>query len=99
MTAMSDWPSTMSGLLSGRELPLSLKALYTLFVAVLVPVYWRHYGPANFLWFSDLALLLTGVAVWLESPLLVSMQAVSVGLLELVWIADFVWRLTTGARL
>src|SRR5262249_6922407 len=63
-----------------------------IFGTLLVPVYWRHYGPANFLWFSDLALLIGLTAVWLESPLLAGMQAVSVGLLELVWIADFlVW--------
>ena len=27
-----------------RRLPLWLKVLYTLFVAILVPVYWHHYG-------------------------------------------------------
>src|SRR5438445_7643322 len=73
--------------------PLTFKLVYTFFVAVLIPVYWRTYGPGNFLWFSDLALFLPLAAVWLESPLLASMQAVSVGLLELVWVADFVVRL------
>jgi hypothetical protein len=77
-------------------IPLSVKLLYTLFVCVLVPVYWRTYGIANFLWFSDLALLLGLAATWLESPLLASMQAVSVLLLELVWIIDFLVRLVTG---
>jgi len=38
-------------------IPLGLKIIYTLFVCALVPVYWRQYGPANFLWFSDIALL------------------------------------------
>src|SRR5205807_968648 len=47
----------------------------------------------NFLWFSDLALLLTLAAVWLESPLLASMQTLSVGLLEMVWLADFLGQL------
>jgi len=87
------------GALSGREVPLLLKVAYSFFVAFLVPIYWRCYGPANFLWFSDLALLITVPALWLESPLLASMQAVSVGLLELVWIADFLTRLTTRVRL
>ena len=77
-------------------LPLWLKIAHTVFVAVLVPAYWRYYGPGNFLWFSDLALFLTLVAVWLESPLLASTQAVSVGLLELVWLADFLVRLVFG---
>src|SRR6266699_236026 len=63
-------------------LPLWVKVAHTLFVAVLVPVYWRRYGPGNFLWFSDLALFGALAALWLESPLLASMQAVSVSLLE-----------------
>ena len=41
------------------QIPLWVKLGYTLFVAVLVPIYLRHYGPANFLWFSDVALLAT----------------------------------------
>jgi hypothetical protein len=96
---MGDWRETISWLFSGREIPLPVKVLYTLFVCTLVPVYWRHYGPANFLWFSDVALLLTVPALWLESRWLASTQAVSVVLLELVWIADFLARLTTGVRL
>src|SRR5437660_7207169 len=78
------------------KIPVWLKIAHTLFVAVLVPVYWRQYGPGNFLWFSDLALFATLAALWLESPLLASMQAVSVCLLELVWLADFVTRLLGG---
>jgi hypothetical protein len=80
-------------------IPFSVKLFYTLFVCVLVPVYWRHYGLANFLWFSDLALLIGLAATWLESPLLASMQAVSVLLLELLWITDFLVRLVTGKQI
>jgi hypothetical protein len=76
-------------------LPAAVKILYTLFVCVLVPAYWRQYGPANFLWFSDLALLIGLAALWLESPLLASMQAVSVLLLELIWSAEFLLALVT----
>ena len=79
--------------------PVFVKLLYSLFVCVLVPTYWRHYGPANFLWFSDLALLIGLVAVWLENPLLASMQAVSVLILELGWVIDFVVRLATGKQI
>ena len=96
---MDHWQESVGRLLRDREIPLSVCVPYTLFVCSLVPVYWRYYGPANFLWFSDLALLITLAAVWLESPLLASMQAVSVGLLELVWIADLVARLVFGVRL
>ena len=38
-------------------IPLWIKIAYTLFVCVLVPFYLRFYGPMNFLWFSDVALL------------------------------------------
>src|SRR5437762_3416415 len=96
---MVRWNETLSWLFSDREISLLVKIFHTLFVCILVPVYWRYYGPANFLWFSDLALLLTWAALWLESPFLASMQAVSVVLLELVWIVDFLVRLTTGYRL
>jgi hypothetical protein len=89
----------LSDIFSGGEIPLAVKIAYTLFVCVLVPTYWRHYGPANFLWFSDLALLLTMVALWLENRLLASMQAISVLLLELGWIIDFVVRMITGIQL
>lgn len=73
----------------GAEIPVTLKVLYALFLCVLVPCYWRQYGPMNFLWFSDIALLVTFVAVWLENGFLASMQAVSIMLLELVWVVDF----------
>ena len=80
-------------------IPLWLKISYTLFVCLIVPVYWRRYGPANFLWFSDIALLVTVPALWLESSLLASMMALAVALPELAWNVDFLIRLTTGAPL
>ena len=80
------------------EIPLWIKVAYTLMVAVIVPVYLAYYGPANFLWFSDVALVVTGVALWLESPLLVSMMTVGVLLPELLWNVTLFTRLLTGIR-
>jgi hypothetical protein len=80
----------------GPPIALGIKVAYTLFLAVLVPVYWAHYGPRNFLWFSDIALLGSGLAVWLESPLLASMMALAVLLPELAWNVDFFGWLLTG---
>ena len=77
-------------------IPLWIKIVYTLFVCILVPVYWLEYGPQNFLWFSDIALLTTVAALWLESPLLASMMTVAVALPELAWNVDFFGRLLTG---
>jgi hypothetical protein len=82
-----------------RHVPVWLKVTYTGFVAVLVPVYWVEYGPINFLWFSNVALLTTTVALWRESPLLVSMMALAVVFLEMFWIVGFFTRLITGAEL
>jgi hypothetical protein len=78
-------------------MPEWLKILYTLFICVLIPVYWRQYGPGNFLWFSDIALFTTAAALWLESSLLASMMALSVIVLESVWIIDFLIGLFAGS--
>jgi len=80
------------------EIPIWIKVAYTLMVAVIVPVYLAYYGPANFLWFSDVALIVTGVALWLENPLLVSMMTVGVLLPELLWNVTLFTRLLTGIR-
>jgi hypothetical protein len=85
--------------LAGAQIPLWVKVTYTAFLCMLVPVYWAHYGPRNFLWFSDVALFTTAAALWLESPLLASMMALAVALPELVWNLDFFVRLTTRRQL
>jgi hypothetical protein len=82
--------------LFGRgRVPLWLKFFYSLFLCVLVPVYWRQFGLTHFLWASDIALLLVFVALWLEKPLLNSMVAIGVVPFEFVWIIDFL----SGANL
>jgi hypothetical protein len=73
-----------------------IKVPYTLFVCALVPVYWLEKGPANFLWLSDIALLASVVALWLENRFLASMMAVGALLPELAWNLDFFLRLVTG---
>lgn len=75
-------------------IPLWLKVIYTAFMAVLIPVYWYHYGPTNFLYFCDIALLLTLVGIWKESPLLISLPAVGILLPQALWCVDFVVQLT-----
>ena len=67
-----------------------------LFVCALIPIYWRQYGPANFLWFSDIALLVMVPALWMENRLLASMMAVSIVVLEAGWNMDFFVCLATG---
>ena len=72
-----------------HKIPLAAKVACTVFLAILVPVYWRTYGPTNFLWFCDAALLLTVAGMWLESSLLISMCSVGILLPQCLWLADF----------
>ncbi len=69
--------------------PLWVKLPYLAFVAFLIPIYLRQYGPQNFLWFSDIALFVTLIAIWTGNRLLASMMAVGVLPLEIVWTVDF----------
>jgi len=64
-----------------------------------MPYYWMQYGPQNFLYFCDIANLLIGLALWLESPLLFSWQATSVLLFQTLYTIDLVGRLTAGKHL
>ena len=65
------------------------KALFTAFMAVLVPVYWYNYGPTNFLYFCDVALFLTLYGMWKEDALPISMAAVGILIPQALWLVDF----------
>ena len=73
-----------------------IKVPYTVFVCILVPIYWVERGPANFLWLSDIALIAAVPALWMENRFLASMMAVGVLLPELAWNLDFFLRLIAG---
>ena len=75
------------------RLPLALKLSVTGFVGVMVPVYYRHYGPTNFLYFCDVALGLGVVSIWTGHPLPASMAAVGIMLPQALWCVDFVGEL------
>ncbi|HEY2586472.1 MAG TPA: hypothetical protein VGI81_11975 [Tepidisphaeraceae bacterium] len=77
------------------QIPLWITIPFTLYAGVLVPIYWRDYGPANFLWFCDMGMLMTLAGLWLNSPLLISIEAIALALPQTVWIVDFV----SGGRL
>ena len=79
-----------------RGIPLPAKAVLTALLLVWAAVYWRGYGPANFLWFCDLANFLIVAALWAPSPLLLSSQAVSVVVAQIVWSVDLASRLLSG---
>lgn len=79
-----------------RRIPLSVKLIYTAWMAVWIPVYWLHSGPENFLWLCDVANFLIGLALWMESPLLISSQAVGVLFVQILWAGDYFSRLILG---
>ena len=74
---------------TNTKIPLALKLVFTAFMLVLVPFYWQAYGPTNFLYFCDVSLFLTLVALWTESPLLASIPAVGIVVPQLLWVLDF----------
>ena len=69
---------------------LVAKLAFTAFCAVLIPVYLAHYGPTNFLYFCDEALLLTLVGLWTGWRLPVSMAAIGIIVPQVVWVLDFI---------
>jgi hypothetical protein len=74
---------------AGSRVPSALKLAYTAFMVVLIPVYWHYYGPTNFLYFCDIALILMLIAIWPENALLISMCAVGILVPQAVWVMDF----------
>ena len=86
----------MMTLVAQQRIPLWIKLIYSAFVMILVPLYWKIYGPWNFLYFCDIALLVTAAAIWLESPLLLSMQAVAIVAPQTLWVVDLLCRIVAG---
>ena len=95
---MGDARERFRKFLPGRRIPLWLKILYTLWVALLVLDHWQS-TPLSFLWFCNLALLTTLAALWLENSLLASMQAVAVIWWMFLWVLDFLVHLVTGINI
>jgi hypothetical protein len=81
-----------------EALTIAIRVLFTVLTVVIVPVYFMRYGPANFLWFSDIGLLGISLALWLESPLLGSMMALCVLLPETLWLVSFLTGVATRGR-
>lgn len=79
-------------------IPLWLKLAYTALAAFVLAVYWVRYGWRNYLWFSDVALILLVPALWLENAFLASVLSVGVFLPEVLWNVSFFVQLLTGKR-
>ena len=78
------------------RLPLWLKILWTLWLLVWAPLYWKYYGAQNFLFFCDIGNIVIGIALWSESVLLFSWQAVSVLVFQTLYAVDLLGQLSVG---
>ena len=72
----------------GMRIPFWLRIGWTLWVLVWIPVYLRQYGAQNFLFFCDIGNLLIAVALWIESALLFSSQAVGLLVFQTLYCID-----------
>jgi hypothetical protein len=78
------------------RIPLWIKIAWTLWVLVWAPIYWRQYGAQNFLFFCDIGNFIIALALWLESPLIFSWQAVSLLVFQTLFTLDLLGALATG---
>jgi hypothetical protein len=64
-----------------------------------IAFYWISSGePFHLLWLCDLTLLITGIGLLLNNPLLISSQVIGTLLIQLSWNLDFWLRLITGSK-
>lgn len=78
------------------RIPLWLKIAWTLWVVCWAPIYWKQYGVQNFLFFCDLGNFIIAAALWSESALLFSWQAVSLLVFQSLFAIDLAGALIRG---
>ena len=79
--------------------PLGVRCVSLVWLAVWVPSYALYWGWANFLHLCDVAVLLTWIGFARSDVLLLSSQAVSSLIGDLLWCLDAGWRLFAGRNL
>lgn len=82
-----------------NRIPDWIRRVALLWLIVWFLAYWHAWGPANFLHLCDIAVILTCIGLWTNSALLLSSQAVSSVLIDLVWTLDVAARLIFGRHL
>jgi hypothetical protein len=81
------------------RIPLWLKLAWTAWVLIWAPVYWKYYGPQNFLYFCDLGNLLIALGLWTESRLILSWQAVGLLVFQTLYSVDLIVASLVGKHL
>ena len=84
--------------MGAARIPLWLKIAWTAWVAVWIPAYSYQYGFKNFLWFCDIGNFMLMIGLWLESPVVVSWQACSVLIVQILFTIDLVSRALFGVH-
>jgi hypothetical protein len=72
------------------RIPFALKILWTAWVLVWIPVYWKQYGAQNFLFYCDIGNILITVGLWAESRLILSWQAVALLIFQSLYAIDLI---------
>lgn len=93
--------ATIAGMESASSagIPLWAKLAATAWVAAWFPIYLAHYGWANFLHLSDLAIVLFTFGLWTSNRMLISSQAISILIGETLWCVDVLWTVGFGHHL
>ena len=77
-------------------IPLWLKVAWTAWILVWIPVYYHEYGAQNFLFYCDIGNVLITLALWIESRLIFSWQAVGLLVFQTLYTLDLLGALITG---
>jgi hypothetical protein len=81
------------------KFPAWVRYASLLWFAVWFPAYWYAWGAPNFLHVCDIAVILTCAGFWWSNSLLLSSQAVSSILADVLWDLDASWHLLWGHSL
>ena len=81
---------------ANSRIPLPLKLVWTAWLLVWAPVYWKQYGAQNFLFYCDLGNLLIGLGLWMESRLILSWQAVGLLVFQTLYAIDLLGAFVSG---
>jgi hypothetical protein len=92
-------PATIAPRASGPTAFPRARWLALVWLVAWATVYARSYPLSNFLQLCDIAVILTCAGLWAGSPLLLSTQAVSSFVINLVWVLDLAFRALTGRHL
>jgi hypothetical protein len=82
-----------------QAIPAGVRIAAGVFFLAWAPTYWHFWGPTNVLFLCDIAVILSSVGFVIQSPLLLSSQAVSLTVVSLFWTLDVCWHLLFGRNL